>query len=376
VSFGASVTVTKAQSLQANPTHTQPMVTGAAMDPHISSKSHPIPPSGDVKAQVIPDVSYSSSEDEFFDATDDEEEDDSDTEEDMKVILKGSGSSIVSDLDSGMVSEAAVVSDLSEEEKVLLLSSRKKSKEERQHERRQKREQNREKREYEKKRRRERHGKHRRDGLVQEHFIPRRTEKEKKDLMTFEEMRLRLANRDQIREKQEAEERAEEERELEQAARHRREVETKSEAHAGWADTLSQIVAAQERRKQAQREQQTEESSTPNKSKQVPAQEATDSNETDAERKIKTLFLKETSKIVVKSLEEYRAAIKSKEDFKYLAKKLTHMIMAGELKHGKRLEELKFTESVKKKTTNFVRKYMAKHDKEYQRSPPSQQGPK
>ena len=62
---------------------------------------------------------------------------------------------------------------MSEEEKVLLLkSSRKKSKEERQHERRQKREQNREKREYEKKRRRERHGKHRRDGLVQEHFIP------------------------------------------------------------------------------------------------------------------------------------------------------------------------------------------------------------
>jgi len=80
VSFGASVTVTKAQSLQANPTHTQPMVThGAAMDPHISSKSHPIPPSGDVKAQVIPDVSYSSSEDEFFDATDDEEEEEEDS---------------------------------------------------------------------------------------------------------------------------------------------------------------------------------------------------------------------------------------------------------------------------------------------------------
>ena len=55
---------------------------------------------------------------------------------------------------------------------LLLKNSRKKSKEERQHERRQKREQNREKREYEKKRRRERHGKHRRDGLVQEHFIP------------------------------------------------------------------------------------------------------------------------------------------------------------------------------------------------------------
>merc|ERR1712173_573118 len=128
----------------------------------------------------------------------------------------------------------------------------------------------------------ERHGKHRRDGLVQEHFIPRRTEKEKKDLMTFEEMRLRLANRDQIREKQEAEERAEEAREMELEARHRRE-------------------AAQERRKQAQaQKEQNEESSTPNKSKQVSAQEATDGNETEAERKIKTLFLKETSKIVLK----------------------------------------------------------------------------
>ena len=42
--------------------------------------------------------------------------------------------------------------------------------------------------------------------------------------MTFEEMRLRLANRDQIREKQEAEERAEEAREMELEARHRREV--------------------------------------------------------------------------------------------------------------------------------------------------------
>ena len=49
------------------------------------------------------------------------------------------------------------------------------------------------------------------------------------------------------------------------------------------------------------------------------------------------------------------------------------MTMAGELKHGKRVEELKFTENVKKKTSSFVRKYMAKHDAskaEYQRSPP------
>ena len=40
-------------------------------------------------------------------------------------------------------------------------------------------------------------------------------------------MRLRLANRDAIREKQEQEERAEEQREIEDAARQRREVNLK-----------------------------------------------------------------------------------------------------------------------------------------------------
>ena len=82
---------------------------------------------------------------------------------------------------------------------------------------------------------------------------------------------------------------------------------------------FSPFQAAQERKKQAQN--QNEEGSTPNKSKPAAASKASE-EETEAERKIKTLFLKETSKIVVKSLEEYRAAIKSKEDFKYLAKKV------------------------------------------------------
>ena len=86
---------------------------------------------------------------------------------------------------------------------------------------------------------------------------------------------------------------------------------------------FSPFQAAQERKKQAA---QNEEGSTPNKSKPAAASKAASEEETEAERKIKTLFLKETSKIVVKSLEEYRAAIKSKEDFKYLAKKVNlHM---------------------------------------------------
>merc|ERR1719192_183719 len=103
-------------------------------------------------------------------------------------------------------------SDLSAQERNLLLRFSKLSKEERQHERRQKRERDREKREYERKRRRERHGKHRKDGLVTEHFIPRRTARDRMDLMTFKEIRERLANRDVIRKKQEIEERAEAER--------------------------------------------------------------------------------------------------------------------------------------------------------------------
>merc|ERR1712228_174547 len=94
-------------------------------------------------------------------------------------------------------------SDLSAQERNILLRFSKLSKEERQNERRQKRERDREKREYERKRRRERHGKHRKDGLVQEHLIPKRGEREKTDLMTFKEIRERLANRDAIREKQE-----------------------------------------------------------------------------------------------------------------------------------------------------------------------------
>ena len=287
-------------------------------------------------------------EEEDGEDTDDEDEDDSDKEgDDMEAVppVLKSSSNIFSSVPKISSNEdtTSVVSDLSEAEKEnLLRSNRKKSKEERHHERRQKREQNREKREYERKRRRERHGKHRRDGLVQEHLIPHRTDKDKADLMTFEEMRIRLANKDAIREKQEEEERAEEERDHEVAQRQRRE-------------------AAQERRRQVHLSEEAE--VTPNKSKEATTEDSSE-NDTEAERKIKALFLKETSKVVVKNLEEHRAVIKSKDDFKHLAKKLTHMTMAGELKNGRRIEELKCNDRVKKKTADFVRKYMAKYEQD------------
>jgi len=95
----------------------------------------------------------------------------------------------------------------------------------------------------------------------------------------------------------------------------------------------------------------------------------------EVERKIKDRFLKETSKVVVKVLDPYRrddasvAKIKTIEDFKHLAKKLTNYIMTKELKHTSRIEDLKCNERVKKKTSEFVRKYMSKFGEEYKRSP-------
>merc|ERR1712029_745396 len=108
-------------------------------------------------------------------------------------------------------------SDLSAQERHLLQlrkSTKGKSKEERKYQVKLKNEQNREKREYERKRRKERHGKHRSSGLVAEKLIPKRTDKT--DLMSFEEIRERLANRDAIRERQALEEQAEEDREHQQ----------------------------------------------------------------------------------------------------------------------------------------------------------------
>ena len=129
--------------------------------------------------------------------------------------------------------------------------------------------------------------------------------------MTFEEMRVRLANRDAIREKQEAEERAEEERELEEAARLRR--EQRELERGGKSGDPSQ----------PQRKTTSQIQIEPS----VTAAAADTSSE--VERKIKERFLKETSKVVVKVLDPYRrdeasvAKIKNVEDFKHLAKKVS-----------------------------------------------------
>ena len=171
--------------------------------------------------------------------------------------------------------------------------------------------------------------------------------------MTFEEMRMRLVNRDAIREKQEEEERAEDLREMEEAARQRQLEKKRLQGEVQGKAALASLATAAD---------------------------------TETERKFKAAFLKEISKVVVKVLEEYRntetSKIKTKEDFKNLAKKvpaknkmenfvgfnclfelqLSHQILAGEMKHGRRVEDLKLTDRVKKKITDFVHKCMAKYD--------------
>merc|ERR1712059_121669 len=94
----------------------------------------------------------------------------------------------------------------------------------------------------------------------------------------------------------------------------------------------------------------------------------------DVEKKHKEKFVKEMSKIIVKILDPYRKKgvrgfIGNTDDFKHLAKKLTYSIMHKELKQCKSIEELKATEKVKKKASEYVAKYMKKYEREYKKSP-------
>ena len=48
---------------------------------------------------------------------------------------------------------------------------------------------------------------------------------------------------------------------------------------------------------------------------------------------------------------------------------LTYSVMQKELKQCKSIEELKATEKVKKKASEYTSKYMKKFEREYKRSP-------
>ena len=53
---------------------------------------------------------------------------------------------------------------------------------------------------------------------------------------------------------------------------------------------------------------------------------------------------------------------------------LTNYILTKEMKHCARIEDLKCSDSVKKKAAEFVKKYMSKFTDGYKRSPPGPGG--
>ena len=77
--------------------------------------------------------------------------------------------------------------------------------------------------------------------------------------------------------------------------------------------------------------------------------------------------------MVIQILNPYRKAdckqgrIESNDDFKYLARKLTHGIVEKEMQRNS-APVLEMTDSIRAKTTSFVRGYMRKYDAKFVRS--------
>jgi len=91
-------------------------------------------------------------------------------------------------------------------------------------------------------------------------------------------------------------------------------------------------------------------------------------------KKIKEKFLAQMSGVIVSALNAFRKSsckqgrITSTDDFKFLAKKLTHHVMVKELKNVQAVEELSASESVRHKAKYYVKKYMGRYGETYSRS--------
>uniref|UniRef100_A0A1A8ABR2 [histone H3]-lysine(36) N-trimethyltransferase n=1 Tax=Nothobranchius furzeri TaxID=105023 RepID=A0A1A8ABR2_NOTFU len=88
-------------------------------------------------------------------------------------------------------------------------------------------------------------------------------------------------------------------------------------------------------------------------------------------KKSKETFRKEMSQFIVQCLNPYRkpdcksGRISNTEDFKHLARKLTHGVMNKELKACKNPEDLECNENVKHKTKEYIKKYMQRFGSMY-----------
>lgn len=95
----------------------------------------------------------------------------------------------------------------------------------------------------------------------------------------------------------------------------------------------------------------------------------------DNGRRIKDTFRSKMATFIVNVLNPYRRGdckegkITCTEDFKYLARKLTHFVMVKELKQLHSIDALECSDSVKHKTRDFVRKYMSKYGSIFRRDP-------
>ncbi|KAL1458532.1 hypothetical protein WDU94_008674, partial [Cyamophila willieti] len=92
-----------------------------------------------------------------------------------------------------------------------------------------------------------------------------------------------------------------------------------------------------------------------------------------AARHMKEQFRLGMAGVIVHYLNPYRkedctrGRIVTNDDFKHLARKLTHFVLVKELKHCRNVAELQCNENVKHKAKDFIRKYMSKFGDVYVR---------
>ncbi|KAG7208817.1 hypothetical protein KM043_015007 [Ampulex compressa] len=159
--------------------------------------------------------------------------------------------------------------------------------------------------------------KKRRDGLVQERIISPRREEDRVDHKSYKGIKEKLRRQ---------KEKAKLKEHVEKVRKHRRSNKSKSHSR----HSLNKLQSA---------------------SSDMPAM---------SERKIKDTFRINMANVMVHFLNPYRkndckqGRITNTEDFKHLARKLTHFVLAKELKHCKSVDELQCNENVKHKAKDFV----------------------
>ncbi|XP_046990653.1 uncharacterized protein LOC124595805 isoform X2 [Schistocerca americana] len=167
----------------------------------------------------------------------------------------------------------------------------------------------------------------RREGLVQERIISPRREEDKSDNKRYREIKEKLRKRKELARQH-----------AEKSKRYHRE----SKFHSN------------------------------TRSSEKPVTVAADTS-SDTARKIKDQFRLQMAGVIVQYLNPYRkpecqkARITNTDDFKHLARKLTHFVMLKELKHCRSVEDLECNDNVKHKARDFIKKYMAKFGAVYQR---------